>query len=60
MADVGMGQDLLPPPSTFEFGVVTMAMVIHFMTAILFAIGAWWYGSRAVPAQEHAHRPWSR
>jgi uncharacterized membrane protein YagU involved in acid resistance len=35
---IGLGPDVLPPPATFDLTVVTVAMVIHFITSILFAI----------------------
>jgi uncharacterized membrane protein YagU involved in acid resistance len=35
---IGMGEGVLPPPATFDLGVVMVAMVIHFATSILFAI----------------------
>jgi uncharacterized membrane protein YagU involved in acid resistance len=40
MAAIGMGQDVLPPPATFDLTVMMVAMVIHFTTSILFAIVA--------------------
>lgn len=35
---VGLGSGVLPPPATFDMGVVMVAMLIHFVTSILFAI----------------------
>lgn len=35
---IGLGPDVLPPPATFDLTVVMVAMVIHFMTSILFAV----------------------
>ncbi len=35
---IGLGESALPPPPTFDLGIVMVAMVIHFMTSILFAI----------------------
>lgn len=35
---IGLGEGVLPPPATFDMGVVLVAMVIHFATSILFAI----------------------
>jgi uncharacterized membrane protein YagU involved in acid resistance len=35
---IGLGAEVLPPPATFDLGVVMMAMVIHFATSILFAV----------------------
>lgn len=36
---IGLGQEALPPPATFDLIIVMVAMVIHFMTSILFAAG---------------------
>lgn len=38
IAAIGLGKEVLPPPATFDLGVVMMAMVIHFATSILFAV----------------------
>lgn len=38
IAAIGLGKDVLPPPASFDLMVVMVAMVIHFMTSILFAI----------------------
>jgi uncharacterized membrane protein YagU involved in acid resistance len=35
---IGLGKAVLPPPTTFDLGVVMMAMVIHLATSILFAV----------------------
>ncbi len=35
---IGLGTDVLPPPATFDLTVVMVAMAIHFMTSILFAV----------------------
>ncbi len=35
---IGLGPEVLPPPATFDLGVVLVAMVIHFVTSILFGI----------------------
>ncbi|MDQ3309584.1 MAG: hypothetical protein M3497_05605 [Gemmatimonadota bacterium] len=35
---IGLGESALPPPATFDLGVVMVAMMIHFATSILFAI----------------------
>lgn len=42
MAAMVMGQEVLPPPATFDFGVVMVAMIIHFILSIIYAfILAW-------------------
>lgn len=37
MAAIVLGKGVLPPPATFDFGVVMVAMMIHFMLAIVYA-----------------------
>jgi uncharacterized membrane protein YagU involved in acid resistance len=37
---IGLGESALPPPATFDFGIVMVAMLIHFATSILFALAA--------------------
>jgi uncharacterized membrane protein YagU involved in acid resistance len=37
-----MGEEVLPPPATFSFGIMMVAMMIHFMFSIIYGlIGAW-------------------
>lgn len=38
IAAIGMGEGVLPPPATFDFGVVMVAMIIHFALSIVFGI----------------------
>lgn len=38
IAAIAMGEGVLPPPETFDAGIVIMAMVVHFALSILFAI----------------------
>lgn len=38
IAAIGMGKDVLPPPATFDLGVMMVAMAIHFVLAILLGI----------------------
>jgi uncharacterized membrane protein YagU involved in acid resistance len=35
---IGLGESALPPPATFDLGIVMVAMLIHFATSILFAL----------------------
>lgn len=35
---IGLGKEALPPPANFDFKVVMVAMIIHFVLAILFAM----------------------
>ncbi|MGH7459193.1 MAG: hypothetical protein ACREKN_08985 [Longimicrobiaceae bacterium] len=38
IAAIVLGQDVLPPPATFDLGILMVAMVVHFVLSILFAI----------------------
>lgn len=38
MAAMVMGEGVLPPPATFDFGIMMVAMIIHMMLSILLAI----------------------
>lgn len=38
IAAIGMGKDVLPPPATFDLMILMVAMVIHFVLSIIFAI----------------------
>jgi hypothetical protein len=45
IAAMAMGQGVLPPPATFDFGVMMAAMIIHFMLSwIIAAAFAWAFG----------------
>ena len=35
IAAIGMGKEVLPPPATFDTGVMVVAMLIHFALAII-------------------------
>ncbi len=37
IAAIAMGRDVLPPPATFDFGVIMVAMVIHLVLSIILA-----------------------
>ncbi|WP_425450131.1 hypothetical protein [Virgifigura deserti] len=42
IAAMVMGRDVLPPPATFDLGVLMIAMVIHFVLSIVYGfILAW-------------------
>jgi uncharacterized membrane protein YagU involved in acid resistance len=34
---MAMGRDVLPPPATFDFGIMMVAMMIHFILSIVLA-----------------------
>lgn len=38
IAAIAMGSDVLPPPATFDLAAVGVAMVIHFILSVVFAI----------------------
>lgn len=38
IAAMVLGQDVLPPPATFDVGIVLVAMVIHFVLAIIYGL----------------------
>lgn len=38
IAAMVMGGDVLPPPATFDFTILMVAMVVHFILSILFAL----------------------
>lgn len=37
-----LGEGVLPPPATFDFGIVMLAMVIHFVLSIIYAFVLGW------------------
>lgn len=42
IAAIVLGREVLPPPATFDAGVVMTAMVVHFALSIVFAIVLAW------------------
>jgi uncharacterized membrane protein YagU involved in acid resistance len=38
IAAMVLGRDVLPPPATFDFGILMTAMMVHFALSILYAI----------------------
>ena len=42
MAAIVMGKDVLPPPATFDFGIIMVAMIIHLMLSMLFGAMLGW------------------
>lgn len=38
IAAIAMGQDVLPPPPTFDFGIVLVGMLVHFALSVLLGI----------------------
>lgn len=38
MAAIVMGEGVLPPPATFSFGIVIVAMMVHFVLAIVYGL----------------------
>ncbi len=37
IAAIILGRDVLPPPATFDFGIMMAALLVHFTLAIIFA-----------------------
>ncbi len=35
---IALGKDVLPPPATFDFGVVLVAIVLHLILSIIYAV----------------------
>ena len=46
IAAIGMGEGVLPPPATFDAGIMAVAMAIHFALAIVLAVILAWGISR--------------
>jgi hypothetical protein len=45
MAAIVMGREVLPPPATFDAGVLIVAMIVHFVLSLVYAfIFAWIVG----------------
>jgi hypothetical protein len=42
MAAIVMGEGVLPPPATFDAGIVTVAMLVHFPLAIVYGLILGW------------------
>lgn len=38
IAAIVMGEGVLPPPATFDFGILMVAMAVHFVLSVLFAL----------------------
>ncbi len=46
IAAIVLGQDVLPPPATFDLPVVLAAMAVHFVLAFIYALIFAWIASR--------------
>lgn len=46
MAAMVMGQDVLPPPASFDFMVFMVAMIVHFVLSVVLAFPLAWAISR--------------
>ncbi|AFZ69301.1 hypothetical protein [Deinococcus peraridilitoris] len=42
IAAIALGQGVLPPPATFDFGIVMTAMGVHFLLSVVFALVLAW------------------
>lgn len=47
IAAMAMGKDVLPPPATFDFGIMMIAMMIHLVMSIIFGVILGWAISRS-------------
>jgi uncharacterized membrane protein YagU involved in acid resistance len=46
IAAILMGQEVLPPPATFDLGIFATAMAIHFALSVIYALVLAWIVSR--------------
>lgn len=42
MAAIAMGTDVLPPPPTFDLGIVMIGMIIHFVLSVILGLILGW------------------
>lgn len=42
IAAMAMGKDVLPPPATFDFGIMMVAMMIHLIMSVMLGIVLGW------------------
>lgn len=42
IAAIVMGQDVLPPPATFDFGILMVAMLVHFPLSVVYSLVLAW------------------
>lgn len=47
IAAIALGEGVLPPPDTFDAGIVAVAMAIHFVLSVLLAVVLGWAISRS-------------
>lgn len=51
MAAIVMGTEVLPPPPTFDFGIIMVGMIVHFVLSVIygfvlgFAVSRWRLGT---------------
>lgn len=46
IAAIVLGREVLPPPATFDFGVLMAAMAVHFALSVLYAVAFDWVTER--------------
>lgn len=46
MAAIAMGKEVLPPPPTFDFGIVMVGMIIHFVLSVVLGLILGWVISK--------------
>lgn len=42
IAAIAMGDGVLPPPATFDIGIMMVAMIVHFLLSILLGVVLGW------------------
>jgi uncharacterized membrane protein YagU involved in acid resistance len=46
IAAIVMGREVLPPPATFDFAIVMVAMIVHFVLSLIYAVAYDWATER--------------
>jgi uncharacterized membrane protein YagU involved in acid resistance len=46
IAAIVLGENVLPPPATFDIGIMTTALIVHFALSIVYAVLFAWVVSR--------------
>lgn len=46
IAAIVLGQSVLPPPATFDMGILMAAMMVHFPLAVIYALVFGWVATR--------------
>lgn len=46
IAAIALGEDALPPPATFDFGILMAALTVHFPLSVIYALIFAWVADR--------------